>query len=231
MTLDITVHKNILLQILKDIYTDMTIGPILGFKGGTAAFMFYNLDRFSVDLDFDLLDRDKVEYVFERIEKILKNYGKIKESYKKRNTIFFLLSYEDLVQNIKVEINLRDFSSKYEIKVYFGISMKVMIREDMSAHKFVAMKERAGRTNRDIFDVCFFLKNSWPVNKEIIEKRTKLPFKKFLQKCIDLVEKKSSRNILSGIGELVNPKQKAWVKANLKKDTLFLLKVKLDNVK
>ena len=36
-------HKNILLQILKDIYTDVTVGPILGFKGGTAAYLFYNL--------------------------------------------------------------------------------------------------------------------------------------------------------------------------------------------
>ena len=228
MTLDITAHKNILLQILKDIYTDMTIGPILGFKGGTAAYMFYKLDRFSVDLDFDLLDRDKTEYVFERIEKILKNYGNIKENYKKRNTLFFLLSYEDLVQNIKVEINLRNFGSKYEIRDYFGISMKVMVREDMFAHKLVAMKERAGKTNRDIFDIWFFLKNNWPINKEIVEKRTNMPFKDFLQKCIDLLEEKSNRNILSGIGEILNPKQKAWIKANLRKDTIFLLNVKRD---
>jgi len=43
-------------QILKDIYTDTSISPLLGFKGGTCAYFFYNLPRFSVDLDFDLLE-------------------------------------------------------------------------------------------------------------------------------------------------------------------------------
>lgn len=64
MTLNVPEHKNILLQILKDIYSDTTISPFLGFKGGTAAYMFYDLDRFSVDLDFDLLDETKKEIVF-----------------------------------------------------------------------------------------------------------------------------------------------------------------------
>ncbi len=45
MTLDYSKHKNILLQILKDIYSDTSIAPYLGFKGGTAAMMFYDLPR------------------------------------------------------------------------------------------------------------------------------------------------------------------------------------------
>ena len=71
MTLEIATHKNTLLHILKDIYSDSTIGPILGFKGGTAAYLFYDLCRFSVDLDFDLLDNNQEEYVFEQVQKIL----------------------------------------------------------------------------------------------------------------------------------------------------------------
>lgn len=31
------------------------------------------------------------------------------------------------------------------------------------------------------------------------------------------------RDIFSGLGELLNEKQKVWVKANLKKETVFLL--------
>lgn len=231
MTLNITTHKNILLQILKDIYTDTTLGPTLGFKGGTAAYLFYRLSRFSVDLDFDLLDEKKADYVYKRIENIIKEYGTLKEKRKKRNTIFFLLSYEEKSQNIKIEINLRDFGSKYEVKSYLGISMKVMVREDMFAHKIVAMTERIGKTNRDIFDIWFFLKNHWPINKEIIEKRTGLSFKDFLKKCVSSLEKTSDRNILSGIGEFLDEKQKAWAKENLKKDTVFLLKLLLEGEK
>ena len=61
MALNITTHRNLLLKILKDIYSDTALGPVLGFKGGTAAYFFYDLPRFSVDLDFDLLDTGKKE--------------------------------------------------------------------------------------------------------------------------------------------------------------------------
>ena len=73
--LDRNIHKTVLLQILKDIYTDTSLGPILGFKGGTAANFFYDLGRFSVDLDFDLLKEDKEAFVFEKIEKILHEFS------------------------------------------------------------------------------------------------------------------------------------------------------------
>ena len=162
MTLEITAHKNILIHILKDIYTNTEIGPILGFKGGTAAYLFYDLSRFSVDLDFDLLDAKKEDLVFEEIKNILQYYGTVTEARKKRYSLFFILDYHNKIQNaynIKVEINRRDFGSKYEVKSYLGIAMKVMVREDMAANKLVALFERGGQTNRDIYDVWFFLKN------------------------------------------------------------------------
>ncbi len=233
MVLEISTHKNILLQILKDIFTNHTIGPILGFKGGTAAYLFYNLNRFSVDLDFDLLDLAKEKYVFEEVKKILERYGNLKETDKVGWNLFFELSYKDKeynAPNIKVEINLRDFGSRYDIKSYLGISMKVMVKEDMFAHKLVAMLERdeKERTNRDIFDAWFFLKNNWSINREIVEKRTGVSFKDYLKKCIDALEKMSNSNILAGTGELLDDKQKVWVKKNLISDTLFLLKLRLN---
>jgi predicted nucleotidyltransferase component of viral defense system len=226
--LDRDVHKTVLLQILKDIYTDGSLGPALGLKGGTAAHFFYDLGRFSVDLDFDLLNAAKENIVLKRIESIIREYGTIKERQKKLNTLFFLLSYSEKDQNIKVEINRRNFGSRYEVKSYLGISMLVMVREDMFANKLVAMLERKKIANRDVFDVWHFLKNRWPINKEIVERRTKSSFKEYLEKCIKFVEALSDRAILAGIGELIDAKQKAWIKAHLKKDTAFLLKVRLE---
>ncbi len=230
MSFDAAKHKTILTQILKDISLDTHLSPFLGFKGGTAVYMFYGLDRFSVDLDFDLLDDTQEDLVFEHIKKILVSYGTLKEAHKKRYSLFFLLSYESKTHNVKVEVNRRPFGSKFEIKSYLGIPMKVMVQEDMFAHKLVAMMERMGKTNRDIYDVWFFLKNRWPIRWEIAEQRTKMSAKKFLTHCIATLEKFSDRNILSGIGELLNEKQKAWAKVHLKKDTIFLLKVMLDSL-
>ncbi len=226
--LDTTVHKTILIRILKEIYTNVFIGPFLGFKGGTAAFLFYDLNRFSVDLDFDLLDASKEHEVFEQLKKILEQHGAIKDSYEKKYTLFFRISYSDGSQNIKVEVNRRNFGSKYEVKSYLGIPMKVMVKEDMVANKMVAMLERIGDANRDIFDTYFFLKNNWPINGQIIEKRTGLSMRKFLNKCIKELESMSNRNILSGLGELLDSKQKAWVKEKLLTETIFLLKIRLE---
>jgi len=234
MALNASIHKNILLQILADIYSDNTIGPFLGFKGGTAAYLFYGLDRFSVDLDFDLLDKKKEDYAFERVKKIMQKYGTIKEAEIKRFNLLFILSYnkkEKNAQNVKVEINRRYFGSKYNVESYMGISMLVMIKEDMFANKLMAMYERLGKTNRDIFDVYSFAKDNWPINKELVEKRAGMPFKKFLQKLISALEDFNDYNILDGLGELITEKQKDWVRKKLKMETLFLLKLILENEK
>src|SRR3989339_112920 len=229
MALNTAKHKNIFIKILKDIYTDSTISTILGFKGGTAAALFYNLDRFSVDLDFDLLDPEKEDYVFERVKAILENYGKLKQARKKRFNLFYVLSYDEKdinAQNVKVEINRREFGSKYDVRSFLGISMQVMVKEDMAAHKLCAMYERIGKTNRDIFDAQFFLAHDWPVNKKIVEDRMGVSYTEFLKKCIDIMEKFDDSNVLAGQGELLlSGKQKAWVKAKLKSEVLFFLKL------
>ncbi len=229
MRLNIATHKTILFQILKGIYSDTNISPFLGFKGGTAALMFYGLDRFSVDLDFDLLDESREDQVFEQVISIVKQYGMLKETHKKRFSLFCLLSYEDRAHNIKVEINRRQFGSRYEIKTYLGVSMLVMVPEDMFAHKLMAMHERIGKTSRDIYDVWFFLQHRFPINKQIVEQRSKMTYDKLLQKCIGQLEKMSNRHILDGVGELLTNSQKDWAKAKLREDTISLLKLRLES--
>ena len=226
--LNIAVHKDILLRILRDIYSDESMGPILGFKGGTAAYLFYGLERFSVDLDFDLLDADKEEYVFNRIKEIIREYGTIKDARAKRFNLFFLLSYDNKkegAQNIKVEINRRGFDSRYELRSFMGIPMNVAVQEDMFACKLVAMYERLGRTNRDIYDVWFFGKNMWPINRKIVEKKSKMPYGEFLDEILKKLEKFNSKRILDGLGELLNEKQKDWVRKNLLKEVIFNIKL------
>ena len=227
MTIDIATHKTILFQILKVIYTDTSISPYLGFKGGTAALMFYGLDRFSVDLDFDLLDEGQADRVFERISGIAKKYGKLKESRKKRFNLFYLISYDDKGRNIKLEVNKRQFGSRYEIKTYLGVSMMVMVLEDMFAHKLMAMYERIDQTGRDIYDVWFFLHSRSPLNKSIVENRSGMAFNMLIKECIQLLENKDNRHLLQGLGELLTPGQKDWAKAKLKEETIALLKLRV----
>ena len=227
MTLDYSKHKNIMLQILKDIYSDTSIAPYLGFKGGTAALLFYDLNRNSVDLDFDLLDDTKEEEVFNKIQKITESYGIITESRIKHFNLLNVISYKKGTQQIKVEVNRRQFGSKYEMKTLLGISMLVMVKEDMFAHKLMAMYERIGKTSRDIFDVYFFFKNNWEINKKIVESRSGMSFKDTLAKCIKMLEEMNNKHILDGLGELISSSQKDWAREKLKNETIFLLKANL----
>jgi len=226
--MDISRHKTILFQLLKDIYFDTSISPFLGFKNGTAAVMFYNLDRFSVDLDFDLLDEKKKDEVFNKVLEIAKKHGVIKESYIKRYNLFILLSYEDKARNIKIEINRRSFGSRYEMKTYLGVSILTMVLEDMFAHKLVAMYERMNKTSRDIYDVWFFLSKRFPINENIIKSRTGMDFNDFLKVCITKLEEFDNKKIMEGLGELLTDGQKNWVKRKLLSETISLLTLRLD---
>src|SRR3989344_5240430 len=138
---------------------------------------------------------------------------------KKRINLFYILSYDkkDInAQNVKVEINRQEFDSRYDVKSFLGISMQVMVKEDMAAHKLCAMYERIGKTSRDIFDAQFFLAHDWPVNKKIIEDRMGVTYKEFLKKAVAIMEKFEDRDILAGMGELLTEKQKVWARKNLK---------------
>ena len=224
--LDKSRHELILNNIIKDVYSDRLLAPVLGFKGGTACYLFYNLPRFSTDLDFNLLEQKQSKEVLERFKKILIKYGIVKEEVIKRDTIFLLLSYEEKLQNVKVEISIRDYGNDYKIMNYFGIPVLVMKRENMFAHKLVATSERKRIANRDLFDVHFFLENYWPINEKIIQTRTGKNLKDYIKYLVTFIEiNASNKSILFGLGELIDERQKKWVKTNLKKELLFLLNV------
>lgn len=229
MTLDYSKHKNILLQILKDIYSDTSIAPYLGFKGGTAAMMFYDLPRNSVDIDLDLLDESKENEVFEKINGIVSHYGEITGSYMQKHNLRNVISYEVGAQKIKVEVNRRQFGSKYVMKTYLGISMLVMVQEDMFAHKLMAFLERIAA--RDIFDVYYFAKNNWPINRKIVEDRSGVSYKEALEKCIDLLEKMDNKHILDGMGGFFTSPEKDSLRVKLKSDAIFQLKLMHSNEK
>lgn len=231
MTLDYAKHKNILLQILKDIYSDTSIAPHLGFKGGTAALLFYGLTRDSADLDFDLLNEEKEVEVFEKIQQIISGYGTVTDSRMKKFNLLNVLSYAPGAQKIKVEVNRRQFGSQYEMKTLLGISMLVMVQEDMFAHKLMAMHERIGKTSRDVYDVWFFLENHWPIHKEIVERRSRKNFKDVVQLTINQLEKMDNKHTLDGLGDFLTERQKDWARAKLLTDTIFLLKARAESEK
>jgi len=219
-------HQLLMTQILKEIYGDIEISSLFGLKGGTCAYFFYGLPRFSVDLDFDLIKPKQAnkQLVFNKIENILKKFGAIKEKQIKRWTIFFLLSYGDDDHNIKIEISTRENNNKYEPKEYLGIAMLGAKKETLFANKLAALTGRKNIAMRDVYDVYYFAKNSWDIDEEVLQFWTGSNLKEQLKKSIAIMEKINDRDILQGLGEVLNEKEKNWAKKNLKQEVSFLLK-------
>ena len=212
-------------KLLKEIYSDIFLANNLGFKGGTALVFFYDLPRFSVDLDFNLIDAEESDRVYDRIRFIAGKYGRIKDEAKKHFGLIIVLDYGEGERNLKIEISNRQSADRYEIKNYLGISVKVMRLPDMFAHKLCALFDREVLTNRDIFDCYFLMQRRTPVNKRIVEDRMKLDLDAYLEKCITAVEQVSEKRILSGLGELMDEDTKTFVKNKLKSETISLLRL------
>lgn len=66
-------------QILSLIFKDKELCNVMAFKGGTALMFFHNLNRFSTDLDFNLLAPDKIDMVYDKVRGILTRFGTIDE--------------------------------------------------------------------------------------------------------------------------------------------------------
>jgi len=223
--IDINKHKYYLVQLLKDIYSDAELANCMGFKGGTALMFFYELPRFSVDLDFNLLIPEKSVYAHQKLLKIIQKYGKVHDEAQKFHGNILVLDYGETERKLKIEISNRQFNDEYEIKNLLGISIKVMTIGNMFSHKLCALLDRSAIANRDIFDCWFFMNRQTPVNVDIIEQRTEKSLADYLQECIDAIEKlPKNRRLLDGLGELINPELKTFARNKLRTEMVTLLR-------
>jgi predicted nucleotidyltransferase component of viral defense system len=218
---DINRHRYYLVQLLKEIYSDPELANTLGFKGGTALMFFYELPRFSVDLEFDLINPLAQDLVYEKIRSIILRHGSIFDEAKKHYGLLLVLDYGYGERKLKIEISNRRFESTYEIKNLLGFNVRVMTLTDMFSHKLCALTDRISITNRDIFDIWFFLKKQTPINKNMVEQRMKLPLEDYLSQCIKTLESlKTGKSLLDGLGELLDPSIKGFVKSDMLSATI-----------
>ncbi|MBU1085150.1 MAG: nucleotidyl transferase AbiEii/AbiGii toxin family protein [Candidatus Beckwithbacteria bacterium] len=211
-------HKQVLSKILINLVEEKSVVSSLGFKGGTALFLFYGLDRFSTDLDFDLIQgkRGSGSLDIELINKAIEKNLKVIDKREKRNTLFWVGSYQKGMQKVKVEINLRKFPNKYEVKNFRGYSVLVMKPEFMLAHKLCAVLDRKNLQNRDLYDVWFMFEKDFLINKEIIKLRTGQTVKEYFKSLLKLVNSLArDYDILNGLGEVLSEPKKDWVKSKL----------------
>lgn len=236
--LDQAVHRQHIVTLLLRLYGHTFLGSALALKGGTAAYLFHGLPRFSVDLDFDLLPAfagrpESWPGVIQVITELIGRDYQIVDRSEKFNTLFWMLSYEKGSPQIKIEVSTRKFASSYEPKVFYGVSMQIMKLADMMAHKLVAIQDRRYPANRDLFDAHYFLSSSHvsQVNYALVKERTGLLPDLFYQSLLlhlEAQKRGQKSRVLDGLGELLTQSQKDWVRASLMDELIELVRLQKD---
>lgn len=219
------IHRQKMYNILVDIFNS-NLSKYLAFKWWTACYFIHSLDRFSTDLDFDLIS--EYEELDIDIINILKKYWEIKKwKYNLK------LSYWEDDMNIKIDINRKVWkNNKYEIINFYWTDITVQDKSTIFANKLVALTQRIA--NRDIYDVYFFIKNNFEINEDVIIERTWYSKNDLFIKIISILEKISENTtlgyrILDWLGEVLkDEKHKHFVKTRLVKELIGLLEFKLN---
>ncbi len=199
-------HKNQIFLLLREILKDPFLSQNLMFKGGTYASLRGVLDRFSIDLDFDLPDKDKKNEIRQKCYEIFKKLNlEIKDESK--NYLQFFLKYDapDGERNtLKLEIN--DDVSKYNTYEKVLLEQVNMYcnghtLDTMFANKLVACKARYDKNGkiagRDFYDIYQFFLQGIDINKNVIEDKTDMKYTEYLKSLLPFIENQVTEKLLN----------------------------------
>lgn len=220
---DQKIHEVNIRRILTWLFTS-EISDFLWFKWWTLTYLCYWLDRFSTDIDIDILNMEKEQEIIETVRKLLYSLWDIKNETLWKTLHRWIFRYDERGMNIKVEFNKRVWKANtYDFKNIDGVIIRCMGKDSIFWNKIVALYERM--KNRDLYDVNFFLKNKFPLNDKLIEERTWMNKEAFIKKLIsNLPDHYSKNTILSEVWEVLTDKQKIWMKNKALNETIELLK-------
>lgn len=233
------IHRYHLFQVLTAIIDDPILMHSCFFKGGTAATMLGILDRFSVDLDFDLAAEANIPLIRSRLESI---FPKLSLSIKDQShrAIQYILHYDapDKLRNtIKLDlIGNPTPASEYQSSYLPEIDRQVMTQ---SIPTIVANKlctpfsrwEQKRLAGRDLYDIHYFLTHTKPYNSALIVERSGQQLPDFFTSLIKFIESKYTQTILDqDINQLLDPVYFKSIRLSLKENTLLALRLELARV-
>ena len=174
------VHRGQIFRLLIEIIDNKFLSSSLVFKGGTCATILGFLDRFSVDLDFDLLPLSNVSEIKSEFTKIFVHLGLTIKDESIR-VVQYKLSYKALPNQrntLKLDaVGVVSEDDVTEVKLLPDIQryMRCQTIETMFSHKLVALKDRYKKHNRiagrDVYDIHSFFLNGYSYNATTVERR------------------------------------------------------------
>ncbi|MFZ2455933.1 MAG: nucleotidyl transferase AbiEii/AbiGii toxin family protein [Candidatus Altiarchaeia archaeon] len=174
----------------------------LVFKGGTALYKFYRLDRFSEDIDFSMVEELDVESMLDKVTTGLNSFGieaEMKTKYQSHNTVMASIRAKgplytgsnQTLSKIEIDINLKsktdlppkvaNYSPLYpDIPSY---TIQVMKEEEILAEKIRAIMTRD--KPRDIYDLWFLMNKGVSIDIKLAGKKMEYYGEKWDQKTFE----------------------------------------------
>ncbi len=227
-------HKSQLNRLLIEIVDTPALATTLAFKGGTCAAMLGRLDRFSVDLDFDLIIpvdhaplHDRLAAIFSRLDLTLTKTF--------RQALFFELRYPtpDPSQRHTLKVSFSDDppqANDYKVEYLSEIDRLVRCQsvETMFANKLVAVTDRFARyqtvAGRDVYDIHHFFLKGYTYKAEIIIERTGQSAPDYLRSLSAHIRKHVTQRLIDeDLNALLPPAQFRSLRKVILPETLHFL--------
>ena len=226
-------HKAWLYRLLIHLADEPVLNQKIYFKGGTCATMLGWLDRFSVDLDFDLDKSADKKLLRPKLHRLFKNLGLAVKDESKQALQFFLSYSAPAGQRNTLKLEILDKTIKnndYQPQYLTEIDRYLICqtKETMVANKLVAVSERWVKfktiAGRDIYDLHYWLSRGESYKQKIIKERTGLTAEKYLLRLKDFIAKKVTQRVIDqDLNTLLPPKQFQQIRKTLKQEVLVLL--------
>lgn len=233
-------HKAQLFRLLTEIL-DSSIAKNIYFKGGSAATMLGFLDRFSVDLDFDLKLKVDKKIINKNLIKIFQELD-LKINQKSNKSLFYILKYSakpDTRNTIKLSLIDTALKSNFYSSFYLAEIDRFAFcqtKETMFANKLVAVTDRYKKhkmiAGRDIYDVHHFFLSGFNYTEAVIKERTGKRPADYFKELIKFIDTKVTDKIICEDLSFLLPYEKfKLIRKTLKREALMFLRDEIKRIK
>ena len=219
-------RENTVIEVVQALAKSMA-GSQIAFKGGTALKLFYDLPRYSEDIDYDSLPGHSTQDLLYIISDIFRKKGwEIIDETIKYFTILFELRFPGPERNfrLKIEISTREKELDTTILSLRGVAVLTLEPSFLMTEKLLTFIER--QAGRDIFDAWFILKNAYPLNESMIEKAFDDQVN-FYQTILTKIEEADPKKISRDTGKLLGHDYRNWIKTSFLADFKRLVSNKI----
>lgn len=200
-------HEIFEIEALENMNSGKFLDPLV-FGGGTMLRLCYELNRYSVDLDFWFLKKADHKAYFDSLKNYLGQRYELTDAHMKHYTILLELRSQGYPKRLKIEIRKEIKPCDFEERIAFSkfsskqVILRVMTLEQMMKNKVEAALERA--EIRDFYDIEFLMK------KGIEIKATR----KDLEKLLKIMGNFKNKDYSVTLGSLLEPDVRKYYTTN-----------------